>query len=128
MARSGKADLEGGKTLTLRKETDRLAAACADCKGICFHCTINKQANGDWVVGPTFGEYQCSAFRQTARRHATTAYSAKQLAPLLVDTLLNAPNAKTADMKASVQGEVELPDVVWREFADTAASGLGRHY
>ena len=25
-------------------------------------------------------------------------------------------------------GEVELPDVVWREFADTAASGLGRHY
>ena len=27
-----------------------------------------------------------------------------------------------------VDGEVELPDVVWREFAETAASGLGRRY
>ena len=27
-----------------------------------------------------------------------------------------------------VDGEVELPNVVWREFAETAASGLGRRY
>lgn len=108
--RSGKVSVEGGGILRLRKEADRMAAACGECDGPCFHATFNLNTSGGWVVGPHFGAFSCTQIHQSGvQRKATTAYSANMVSPLIMEAMRVNPKAKTKDLKALVQNNLNLP-------------------
>lgn len=93
----------------MRKDSDRMAAACGECDGPCFRVTFNLNTAGMWVVGPHLEKFACNAIHQGGQpRKAAAAYSAKMLSPLVRDTLRAAPNTKPKDIAALVQPVLNL--------------------
>ena len=87
-----------------------MAAACGECDGPCFHATFNLNTSGGWVVGPHFGAFSCTQIHQSGvQRKATTAYSANMVSPLIMEAMRVNPKAKTKDLKALVQNNLNLP-------------------